>query len=509
MKKIGNILIAAIGMLLICCSSSDASITPAQITVSPDKIEMPSDGGKITVTVTCDGEWGIYATESWVTTTPTGGLSGTSQVEITIAANSSQEEGRSAELIVKSGETRASAAIVQGKKVEELAIADAKLKTHLLANYDTDGDGVFSKLEAAAITDLDMAGLSVASFDELPAFTGLVSLDCSGNTIGSLDLKAATNLTTLKCANNRLTELDIRQNKALKTLDCTGNAIDKIYVWSGFTAPSGFTVPAGVTYVLPDMFVPEGYTLLWSDEFEGTALDTSCWTAETGTGASGWGNNELQYYTAREENVTVKEGCLVITAIKENYNGSPATSARLITLGKMAFKYGYVVASIRLPKTADGLWPAFWMMGNDFSEVGWPKCGETDILEMGHADGIKAGTQERYLNGACHWGQSYANHVTYDYSVQDGEFHTFTCIWDEQSISMYIDLESHPDAKPYFKMDITAEMGNNVFRKENFILLNLAVGGNFPGIHDISGVTGLMDGKATMEVDYVRVFQKK
>jgi beta-glucanase (GH16 family) len=262
------------------------------------------------------------------------------------------------------------------------------------------------------------------------------------------------------------------------------------------------------------MFTPEGYTLLWNDEFDGGALQSGNWTVETGAG--GWGNNELQNYTARPENVKVENGHLVITARKESYDGAPVTSGRLITKDKFHFLYGYVVASIRLPNTANGLWPAFWMMGNDFSSVGWPKCGETDILEMGNASGIENGTQDRFLNGACHWWSgngynpaSHASHVTYPYSLQDGEFHTFTCVWDETSIKMYIDREENPTVAPYFSMTITDNMGGtNAFRKSNFLLFNMAVGGNFPGIHDIAGVTALTSGSARMEVDYVRVFQK-
>jgi beta-glucanase (GH16 family) len=258
------------------------------------------------------------------------------------------------------------------------------------------------------------------------------------------------------------------------------------------------------------MFVPEGYELVWHDEFDGDALDTLSWTAETG--GHGWGNNELQYYTARQKNVDVRGGRLVITAVKEDYQGAKVTSARINTLGKVGFRYGYVVASIRLPKTSDGLWPAFWMMGSDFKETGWPNCGETDILEMGHQNGIKKGAQDRFLNGACHWGQPSHAYYSYDftnsYSVQDGQFHTFTCIWTDKEIAMYIDLDTKPDAKPYFKMDIK-DFGDNEFRKDNFILLNLAVGGNFPAIWDINQVTALNDGAAEMEVDYVRVFQKK
>ena len=260
------------------------------------------------------------------------------------------------------------------------------------------------------------------------------------------------------------------------------------------------------------MFVPEGYKLFWSDEFDGAKLNTDWWTCETGRGSNGWGNAELQYYTDRPENVDVRDGKLVITARKESYQGATATSARLITLGKVYFKYGYVTASIKLPKTANGLWPAFWMMGNDFKSKGWPNCGEIDILEMGNSGGINNGTQEKFLNGACHWGEPnhayYGPSYTNSYSVQDGEFHTFTCIWDENQVAMYIDLDTNPNAKPYFKMNIK-DFGDNEFRKDNFILLNLAVGGNFPGIHDINKVTALSGGPAEMEIDYVRVFQKK
>lgn len=260
------------------------------------------------------------------------------------------------------------------------------------------------------------------------------------------------------------------------------------------------------------MFVPEGYSLFWSDEFEGNALDAANWTCEIGRGSNGWGNSELQYYTDRPENVDVRDGKLVITARKESYQGAQATSARLITLDKVFFKYGYVTASIKLPKTANGLWPAFWMMGNDFKSKGWPNCGETDILEMGHQNGIKKGAQDRFLNGACHWGQPGHAYYSYDftnsYSVQDGQFHTFTCIWTDKEIAMYIDLDTKPDAKPYFKMALK-DFGDNEFQKDNFILLNLAVGGNFPAIWDINQVTALNDGPAEMEVDYVRVFQKK
>lgn len=282
---------------------------------------------------------------------------------------------------------------------------------------------------------------------------------------------------------------------------------DKCLVMCVFSVLLGLCSCAGPAE--QQMFVPEGYELFWCDEFDGDSLNLDNWTPEQG--GHGWGNNELQHYTGRPENVEVRDGNLVIRAVKEDYQGAPVTSARLITLGKMEFVYGYVVASIKLPKTADGLWPAFWMMGTDIRELGWPNCGETDILEMGHQNGMKNGTQEQFLNGACHWGAPHHQYYSYDftnrYSVQDGSFHTFTCIWDEEYVRMYIDLEAYPDASPYFEMKI-ADFGDNEFRKPAFLLLNLAVGGNFPGIWDIDRITALDEGPAEMEIDYVRVFQK-
>ncbi|MFZ4862259.1 glycoside hydrolase family 16 protein [Sphingobacterium sp. Mn56C] len=264
------------------------------------------------------------------------------------------------------------------------------------------------------------------------------------------------------------------------------------------------------------------YKLVWEDTFSGTALNRQDWNIEID--GNGGGNNELQYY--REENISLgKEpvsgkNCLIITAKKEKFGNKEATSGRLTTQGKKFFKYGKIEASIKLPKTADGLWPAFWMLGNDYKNVGWPKSGEIDILEMGHANGIKNNTQDRYFNGALHWGQSwnggaypnYANAVTVENGIQD-DFHLFTCIWDDSTIKMYLDLDKNPEAAPYFQMSITNKNDLNspghYFHKEFFILLNLAVGGNFPNIHNINNVTALKDGPAHMYIDFVKVYQRK
>lgn len=268
----------------------------------------------------------------------------------------------------------------------------------------------------------------------------------------------------------------------------------------------------------------DGYKLVWQDLFDGTELNMSRWNIEVN--GDGGGNNELQYYTARPENVSVGDdgegnGCLILTAKKEVYNGKQCTSGRITTKNKIAFKHGKIEAAIKLPQTANGLWPAFWMMGNDFDQVGWPRCGETDIMEFGHQNGIKNGTQDRFFNGACHWGTAWNDHRQYardrtnSYSLQDGEFHIYTCIWDQDKIAMYVDMDTHPEMGPYYEMTIpeTTDMTapGAYFHKENFILFNLAVGGNFPGIWDINGITALNEGnnyQQSMYVNYVKVYQK-
>lgn len=262
------------------------------------------------------------------------------------------------------------------------------------------------------------------------------------------------------------------------------------------------------------------YKLVWQDNFDGSELNKNNWAIEEN--GNGGGNSELQYY--RKENISVGkdpvsgENCLIITAKKENYLGKTATSGRLTTQNKVSFKYGKLEARIKMPKTANGLWPAFWMLGADFSSVGWPRSGEIDIMEAGHTDGIKNGTQDFLFNGACHWGYyqpagwypSYANHKVSDYSIVD-DFHLFTIIWDSQFIKMYLDLDKYPNAKPYFEIGITDKSSDistyHYFNKPYFVILNLAVGGNFTQIWDINRITALASGQANMYVDYVRLYQ--
>ena len=267
------------------------------------------------------------------------------------------------------------------------------------------------------------------------------------------------------------------------------------------------------------------YNLVWQDNFDGSTLDeTNNWVVEIN--GNGGGNNELEYY--KRENITVGQepasgkNCLIITARLENYGGKVCTSGRMKTDTKMSFKHGRIDASIKLPHTANGLWPAFWMMGADYSLVGWPKCGEIDILEMGNTNGINAGTQDKYYSTWYHWGESWNNGSypnwgqarTSSSGIQD-DFHLFTLVWNDNFMETYLDLDKYPNATPLAHMAINqADVAPNAahyFHKQFYVVLNLAIGGNFTGItgnSNIGKITALANGDANMYVDYVRVYQQ-
>ena len=240
------------------------------------------------------------------------------------------------------------------------------------------------------------------------------------------------------------------------------------------------------------------YELVWSDEFNYEGLpDSEIWSYEVG--ASGWGNNELQYYTRdRKENARVENGNLIIEARREGYMGASYTSARLITYTKgHSFRYGKIEARIRLPY-GQGIWPAFWMLGNGiFEGTSWPGCGEIDIMEMvGGGEG-----RDDVVHGTVHWLDASNNHAQYGGQTQLIEgifadnFHVFSVEWNATSIKWFL------DGKQYHVVDITpAHMSE--FHKDFFILLNIAVGGNWPGNPNASTIF-----PQKMYVDYIRVYQ--
>ena len=248
-------------------------------------------------------------------------------------------------------------------------------------------------------------------------------------------------------------------------------------------------------------------TLIWSDEFNGSSLDTSKWNYETGTGSGGWGNNERQYYTNRTDNVYVSGGSLHIKAKRENYGGMNYTSGRIKTAGKFSFKYGYVEARLALPASS-GIWPAFWMLGENIGSVGWPACGEIDIME-------NKGSSSTTTSSALHYTDRNGNHAyqagAYSFSERNGEgtiedWHTYYLIWNEEQMDFYVDDHLkltvprrtwHPEGGKTYPGDDDAP-----FNKDFYVILNMAVGGNFDnGREPDPSFTS-----ASMQVDYVRMY---
>ena len=269
----------------------------------------------------------------------------------------------------------------------------------------------------------------------------------------------------------------------------------------------------------PPVTPSDEYTLVWNEDFTESALDQAVWNIEVN--GDGGGNNELQYYCEKGVSLGVEpttgKHCLILTATKESYKNRDCTSGRVNTKNKMYYTFGRIDARIKFPNTANGLWPAFWQMGNDFDQVGWPRCGETDIIELGHSNGFN-GKQDRYFNGAMHMGSKWdavassANSVTWPYSVED-TFHIVTMIWTPTSIDMYMDKDAHPENGAYFHQDLDTNDNPDydrsiVFTKPNFLIANLAIGGNFPGIYSVNQITALANGPRSMYIDWIRIYQR-
>jgi beta-glucanase (GH16 family) len=260
---------------------------------------------------------------------------------------------------------------------------------------------------------------------------------------------------------------------------------------------------AGSTTPTAILSNPAVWNLVWRDEFDGpngSGVDPTKWVTETG--GSGWGNKELEYYTNRLLNAHIENGALVIKALQETYTGPDAvtrnyTSARLKTQGKFSLTYGRIEARLKIPY-GQGIWPAFWMLGTDIGQVGWPACGEMDIME-------NIGREPSMVHGTIHGlGYSGGNGLGGSYSLSNGrrfadDFHTFAIEWEPNVIRFYVDGLLYKTRTP---ADLPAN-SSWVFAHPFFILLNVAVGGSWPGNPDASTVF-----PQTMTVDYVRVYQR-
>jgi len=239
------------------------------------------------------------------------------------------------------------------------------------------------------------------------------------------------------------------------------------------------------------------FDLVWADEFDvDGAPNTANWTFDIGRGNGGWGNNELQYYTDSPNNAVVQNGFLVITAKQEALGGANYTSARLKTKGKFEQKYGRFEARIKMP-LGKGLFPAFWLLGNNIDQVNWPQCGEIDAMEY-------IGNKPTEVFGSLHApGVSGSNSLTKKYALTndrfDTDFHVFGIEWTDHHINWYVDNVLYNQ----ITRDKVEEKGGQwVFDNSFFMLLNLAVGGNLPGNPDANSTF-----PQRMIVDYVRVYQ--
>jgi beta-glucanase (GH16 family) len=240
----------------------------------------------------------------------------------------------------------------------------------------------------------------------------------------------------------------------------------------------------------------DGYELVWNDEFDGNSLNTNNWVYEIGDGCPnlcGWGNNELQFY--RSENAWVSDGVLTIEARNQSWANRSYTSARIKTQGKQSFQYGRIDIRALLPK-GQGIWPALWMLGNSIQPLGWPACGEIDIMELvGGGPG-----KDNRVHGTLHWDNNGHVYTGGSYTLPSGifanEYHVFTIIWDSLSIKWFVN-----DTK-FHEIDITPTHMTE-FHQKFFFIFNVAVGGIWPGNPDASTVF-----PQQMKVDYVRVFQR-
>ena len=335
----------------------------------------------------------------------------------------------------------------------------------------------------ATPTDLKIDAQVVGATDATPAGdgSGKVNLVLSGKNVTSY-------IVTLPSENNKIISLNAPSGTVTCVFTSNPGTVSQYPV--NISAYCN-TVKKDTTISVTVFYAGAGIGLQWADEFDGASLNTGIWNYETGNN-NGWGNNELEYYTSNAANVSVKDGCLQISAINSpNYNNSGFnyTSARITTQNKYTFTFGKVEIKAKLPGDK-GTWPALWMLGSSISSVGWPKCGEIDIMELGTVTGAD--------NILCslHWFDNATNKqadVMHSRIVQGSttDFHLYSLDWRADHIAFYIDntlLYSQPN---------TSSMP---FNANHFFIFNVAVGGS------MGGNTINLGSSSTMYVDYIRVY---
>lgn len=243
----------------------------------------------------------------------------------------------------------------------------------------------------------------------------------------------------------------------------------------------------------------ESYTLVWNDEFDTQTIDSDTWSFDIGDGCDrgicGWGNNELEYYTDRDDNAFIRDGALVIQAKEERFQGYDYTSARMVTKNKADFQYGRIDIRAKLPK-GQGIWPAIWMLSTEEKFGGWPRSGEIDIMEL-------IGNKPNEVLGTVHYGHDFWRFKSAYYQLEQSDFsldyHTFSLLWRDDCLRFMVDGILYGDP---ITPSTTLPTGYP-FNEKFHLILNIAVGGNLPGNPDGSTVF-----PQEMAVDYIRVYQE-
>ena len=284
-------------------------------------------------------------------------------------------------------------------------------------------------------------------------------------------------------------EIESTSGNVENTYKISGTNAYTVYVYAYSKTGHSISTSKNITvYVKGDNFT----NLVFFDEFNTPGSpDNSKWNYNIGTGQGGWGNNESQYYTNRIDNVKIENGLLKITAKKESYQGSEYTSTRMLTQGKFDFKYGRVEVKAKLP-IGKGTWPAIWMLGSNISTVGWPACGEIDIME--HVGNNQGTVQSAMHTPSSHGGT--INHGSQFLADVSTAFHVYKVEWTSEKMVFSVDDKVHYTYNPSPKNSSTWPFDAN-----QFIILNVAMGGSFGGSIDPNFTS------STMEIDYVRVYQ--
>ena len=457
--KISKICLFMAALTLMSCSKDEKDIVAPSggattISIKPetgvDVQNLPSDASEFTLTVLSDGDWNISSNSSWLTHSPSGGVKNKeTAVKVKVAQNK-EFEGRDGILTVKSGS-----------------------KTETITVHQRSTDQIM--LSTNSLT----CGASESS----------ITLTVNANSAWTATSDQSWCTLTPASGQNGETKVTV------KTTENTSNAERKATLT--FTA-GDTSVTAAVTQYSDYIEVPDGYSLVWNDEFNGSNL-SSDWTYEVQ--GSGWVNNELQNYIRDSKDgkktVELKDGMLNINCFKAS--DGKVYSGRIKAKESTGWKFGIMEARIKLPK-GKGTWPAFWMMPCkvDWANEGWPKCGEIDIME-------EVGANANYTSSSIHCA-SY-NHTIgtqktaerYTAGAED-DFHVYRLEWTENYIKTYV------DGKPLltFNNDGKGDVNTWPFSKEFYIILNLAWGGDWGGYKGIDE-SAL---PTTMQVDYVRVFQK-